>query len=608
MDATRTKIIHIHRDAMVSSDEDEDTNLHSTRRSFRGSSTEDSATTSLRFVTVTAKSLKQHRSELNTDEARHVRSHVMKDYLRRQHDAQKRRSSPSISILSDHVGRFRVSPKPARKSARQPGEARQKSMSLPRAKPAARVLVPKDPRLVEDPMAMPLPIDTSTPGTMTLLEYYHTSFWANSLAVNPEGKWMSVALSDPAMLHATLCLVALHKFQTKGVPLANSYFFHRGEAMRLITTRLNEPTNATSDNTIGAIAILSTSDNTVAWPAAIQESHLSGLLTLVNLRGGIDGMSSNKHIKRVVAWADVLHATAHNTVPQLGTAKCTTSRDTKPLLNFVKRHGYSMLNLKAASDDIVPSALQDIFENLRLLAKAKSLLLHPKNDDSVAELRPIFSSVLFKTERRMLELGQGVLLTDAYIYEGHDDGLETLFCAEAVKSACLIFTFHGLRDLAITAAFFEKLVSRLRDALENVLDHYRQVGARTEAKEDEAQEEILLRESGLPLKHLTFLLWLMLNGWKASGLDEQREDREWFIDAAARICSMAQITSATALGSRMQRVVFLPDYCLHAVNGLWDDIEAGCRLRGEATRDPPEETESCVSISVSDSSSASIEN
>ena len=73
----------------------------------------------------------------------------------------------------------------------------------------------------------------------------------------------------------------------------------------------------------------------------------------------------------------------------------------------------------------------------------------------------------------MLELGQGVLLTDAYIHEGHDDGLETLFCTEAIKSACLIFTYQGLRDLGITAAFFEKLVRRLRDALENVLDHYR---------------------------------------------------------------------------------------------------------------------------------------
>ena len=91
--------------------------------------------------------------------------------------------------------------------------------------------------------------------------------------------------------------------------------------------------------------------------------------------------------------------------------------------------------------------------------------------------------------------------------------------------------------------------------------------------ENEAPEEIILRESGLPVKHLTFLLWLMLNGWKGSGLEEQQENREWFVEAAASICSMARITSAAALGARMQRVLFLPEYCLDAVAGLWNDIE-----------------------------------
>lgn len=583
MNSTQTDTVYITSDMLMSSDEDDALSTGSKRQPPAEASTEGShgVTTSLRFVTVTARSLKQHRSKGSTEEARHVRSHVMKDYLRRQHDAPKGRFAQTTSILSDHVGRFRVNLKPPSVGERQPSDMRRKRTPSPRKKPPTRLLVPKDPRIVEDPVAMSLPIDLSTPGTMTLLEYYHTSFWANSLAVNPEGKWMSVALSDPAMLHATLCLVALHKFQTNGIPLGNSYFFHRGEAVRLITSRLDDQATATSDDTIGAIAILSTSDNTVAERAAIQESHLSGLLTLVNLRGGIDGMSSNKHIKRVVAWADVLHATAHNTMPQLGTAKCTTDRDTKPLLNLVKRHGYSILNLEAASDDIVPRSLQDIFQNLRLLAKAKSLLLHAKGNGPVGELRPIFSSVLFKTERRILELGQGALLSDEFIHEGHDDGLETLFCAEAVKAACLIFTFHGLRDLAITATFFEKLVFRLRDALENVLDHYREVGARGEVRKDETPSERLLRESGLPIKHLTFLLWLILNGWKASGLSKQQEDRNWFIGIATSICSMAQITSVVALGSRMQRVVFLPDYSLHAVRGLWDDLEAAKRVQEE---------------------------
>lgn len=409
---------------------------------------------------------------------------------------------------------------------------------------------------------------------MTLLEYYHTSFWANSLAVNPEGKWMSVALSDPAMLHATLCLVALHKFQTHGIPLANSYYFHRGEAMRMITTRLSDPKNATSDNTIGAIAILSTSDNTVSWPEEIQTSHLTGLLALVKLRGGIDGMSTNKHIKRVIAWADILHATTHNTQPQFGTAKCTTARDIKPLLNLVKRHGYSSLSLDAAAEDIVPVSLRDIFQNLRLLAKAKALLLHAKSEEALGELKPIFSSVLFKTERRILELGQGALLTDEYISEGHEDGLETLFCAEAVKAACMIFTFHGLRDLTLNANFFGRLVCRLKDALESVFDHYAELSCETDAVGCETEGQMLLRESGLPFNHLSFLLWLMVNGWKASGLDELREEREWFVEKADLVCRMADVMSAAALGTRMQKVCLLPDYCLHAVRGLWKDIEA----------------------------------
>ena len=68
------------------------------------------------------------------------------------------------------------------------------------------------------------PIETTTPGTLDLLEFYHTSFWDNSSAVNPEGQWQSVALSDPAVLHETLCLVAQHKTQTWGGLEAKSYF------------------------------------------------------------------------------------------------------------------------------------------------------------------------------------------------------------------------------------------------------------------------------------------------------------------------------------------------------------------------------------------------
>ena len=44
-------------------------------------------------------------------------------------------------------------------------------------------------------------------------------------------------------------------------------------------------------------------------------------------------------------------------------------------------------------------------------------------------------------------------------------------CVEAVKAAALIFTFHGLRDIAIIAVFFDSLGRRLRDGLCGIFDY-----------------------------------------------------------------------------------------------------------------------------------------
>lgn len=69
-----------------------------------------------------------------------------------------------------------------------------------------------------------LHISTPTPGTSALLEYYNTSYWDNSLANNPEGVWLSIASSNPAMFHSTLCVVALQKTQIYGDAHAKSSY------------------------------------------------------------------------------------------------------------------------------------------------------------------------------------------------------------------------------------------------------------------------------------------------------------------------------------------------------------------------------------------------
>ena len=233
----------------------------------------------LHFVNVAVSPSRVHLPVRDAREEKSIRAHVMKDYFRQKHKSSKPGNMlPVVSKLSDHLIQFRLPSRGKRKRSRgvtkEVSSDERTSMSASSTKTIVAIM-PKDhqslrdvvsPRSLANRMScsFPSPIDTSPPGTLTLLEYYYHSYWDNSLAVNPEGKWMSVAIPDPAMFHATLCLVALHKVQTCGGPQANSYFWHRGEAMRLISQNLADPRQATSDATIGAVAILSCSDNSVS--------------------------------------------------------------------------------------------------------------------------------------------------------------------------------------------------------------------------------------------------------------------------------------------------------------------------------------------------------
>ena len=233
----------------------------------------------LHFVKVAVTRSRAHFPVRDAQEERFIRAHVMKDFLQQKLKSSKPRSTPpAVSKLSDHLIQFRLVSRVKQKGSSHgtkkviSDKGTLTSISTPTK---MREIMPKGPQSLHDVVSAwslansiqcnyPSPINVSTPGTLALVEYYYHSFWDNSLACNPEGIWMSVAISDPVIFHATLCLVALHKSQTRGGPQTSSYFWHRGEAMRLISQNLADPGQATSNATIGAVAILSASDNSVS--------------------------------------------------------------------------------------------------------------------------------------------------------------------------------------------------------------------------------------------------------------------------------------------------------------------------------------------------------
>lgn len=267
--------------------------------------------------------------------------------------------------------------------------------------------------------------------------------------------------------------------------------------------------------------------------------------TLVGLRGGIHEMNTNRHIQRVVAWADVLHASAHNSRPQLGITQYTAHCEMQRLKKAVQQHKYSRM----AGQDVIPAYFRQVLEDLQALAMAKSLLTQ-KAVPSLRELRPVFSSALLMTEHSILDLGHTAASSDSVV--------GNVIYVEAAKAAALIFSFVGLRDMAITAAFFDSLVRRLRDGLCSVFDlffHFQ--------NSEYIPEEIV---------SVPFLLWLCLNGWKASSIKTRQTDRIFFAEKAAVLCESARINTLEELSSHVSRIGFMAEYYIPACGGLWADI------------------------------------
>lgn len=89
----------------------------------------------------------------------------------------------------------------------------------------------------------------------------HNDFTQNSVAVNPEGRFFDFALTDAALMHAMLSLVALHlDLNCRDSTLGRMGYFqaihHQAEAVRDINRRLSVPGAHLSDGLIGAVAIL----------------------------------------------------------------------------------------------------------------------------------------------------------------------------------------------------------------------------------------------------------------------------------------------------------------------------------------------------------------
>ena len=251
-------------------------------------------------------------------------------------------------------------------------------------------------------------------------------------------------------------------------------------------------------------------------------------------------MITNRHIQRVVAWADILHASVRSLLPTLGTAQ----------YDGKKPSAQRILASRRSSPLIVPTYFQSILGDLQDLADMRSFLINQPSSRH-QNLRVIFSDLLFLTEYSILEMGRSVTTPKPPIKISEGE--------EAIKAAALMFTFQNFRDMAITATFFDPLLQRLREGLSVTYGD-------TFSEWHSTHPHNGMAAVALPL-------WLCLNGWKACAVTFRQSEQAFFVEMAANFCKNVKIESSERFISCLSQIVFSTmDRSSHCIN-FWTDVK-----------------------------------
>jgi hypothetical protein len=126
--------------------------------------------------------------------------------------------------------------------------------------------------------------------------------------------WFGTALNNSGFMHSLLGTVALHKWYC-GRGSVETIFHHRAQAIAAVNSAISNPdvNVGISDANIGAVFNLLTIEETLASPyfdrhrpADEQPNqrgmHLDGLRKMVQLRGGLMAISSNRILQAFILW------------------------------------------------------------------------------------------------------------------------------------------------------------------------------------------------------------------------------------------------------------------------------------------------------------------
>lgn len=129
-----------------------------------------------------------------------------------------------------------------------------------------------------------------------------------------KSQWFGTAMSNQVFMHSLLSTIALHRHVVGRGPI-ETVLFHRAQAIASVNNALAAPDIASviSDANIGAVFNLLTVEETLASPyfgyllphgdnPHQRAIHHNGLLKMIELRGGLMAMDSNRILQAFILW------------------------------------------------------------------------------------------------------------------------------------------------------------------------------------------------------------------------------------------------------------------------------------------------------------------
>lgn len=126
--------------------------------------------------------------------------------------------------------------------------------------------------------------------------------------------WFGTAVANPGFMHSLLCTAALHQYVV-GRGTVATILYHRAKAIGAINSAISnpDPSVGISDANIGAVFNLLTVEESLASPLFDQDRpdddqpnqrgiHLNGLRRMVQLRGGLMAINTNRILQAFILW------------------------------------------------------------------------------------------------------------------------------------------------------------------------------------------------------------------------------------------------------------------------------------------------------------------